>query len=116
MATSSPEIKVETPPQIDQVLEQYPEGPVEVAEGIQATPVTPTHVPTVQIPSGQVITPVPAEPSPQTLVIPADPPVLAQQSHGSVSDTSTWNAFFWLRMIKKALLKHFQIVVGNQKT
>ncbi len=40
-----------------------------------------------------------------TIQLPADPAQLVTQSKGSVSDSMTWLATFWLRMIKKAL--HF---------
>jgi hypothetical protein len=113
---STPEIKPEVQPQsVEHIPEQYPETAMERAEGIKATQVDPANIPQVPTPTGAQITPVPAAPSGPSITIPSDPQSLTQQSQGSVSDATTWNAWFWLRMIKKALAKHIAVLVkgGN---
>ena len=113
--STSPEIKIDSQPQglpVEHIPESYQETPTEAAEGVVGTPATPT-VPVVQIPSGQTIQPVPAPAAGPSIQLPADPAVLQQQSKGSTSDAATWSAVFWLRMMKKALLKQIRILVGG---
>lgn len=114
MATS-PEIRTEIPPQVEQVAENYQETPIEAAEGVQSTPSTPTNVPQVQVPSGQTIQPVPSPSDGPSITLPSAPEDLEKQAKGSITNTTTWSAAFWLRMMKKAILKHINILVGGNK-
>ncbi len=45
--------------------------------------------------------------------IPADPQTLEGWSKGSITESITWYAVFWLRLIKKAVLKGWHIIVGK---
>jgi hypothetical protein len=45
-----------------------------------------------------------------TVQLPADQTALASWSKGSISDSLTWLAMFWLRIIKKALHFGWKIV------
>ena len=113
---TSPEIKVETPPQVEHIPEQFKETPVEQAEGIQAVQVHPPTPPVVQTQSGQQIVAVPAPPSGPSITLPSDPAVLSSQSHGSASDSTTWNAWFWLRLMKKAIAKQIAVLIKGGGT
>lgn len=89
-----------------QVREHAEEFPAETIQQIQGAKVVQKHftaqvrddsgTPLIQTPPAQVIT---------SVTPPADPATLVQQSKGDTTDTSTWNAALWLRIIKKAL--HF---------
>ncbi|QQG47578.1 MAG: hypothetical protein HY044_00605 [Candidatus Woesebacteria bacterium] len=50
-----------------------------------------------------------------TITLPHDSTQLTNASKGSVSDSSTWSAFFWLRMFKIAILKGWRVLVGGNK-
>lgn len=45
-----------------------------------------------------------------TITLPAQQEQLAQAAKGSVDDSSTWFAAFWLRLIKKAVHFGWQII------
>lgn len=59
----------------------------------------------IQTPATQVV----------TIQIPAPQAQLADWSHGSPSSSLTWFAFFWLRMIKKALHFGWRIITRRGK-
>lgn len=50
-----------------------------------------------------------------TITIPSDQQTLAAASKGSITDSITWFALFWLRMIKKALHFGWRVLVGEKK-
>ena len=58
-----------------------------------------------------------ATPAPQTMTItvPATTQQLGDWSKGSPDDSLTWLAFFWIRMIKKALLHGYRVVTGGSQ-
>ena len=112
---ATPEIKTNEAPPVLEVPEQVEQTPVMESEGVE--PVQTAAPAQASIPQplpSQPITPVP-QPSSQvsTITIPADPQQLTQLSKGSASNSLTWFAVFWLRAVKKALKKHFAVVVGN---
>ncbi len=114
--TTTPEI--EKPPVQPQegVVKEIPETP-EVPSHLQEQGVTvrPTQitaqvhddkgVPLIQTPATQTI----------TITIPTTQQQLADWSKGSPSDSLTWLAMFWLRMLKKALHYGWRIITkGGQ--
>jgi hypothetical protein len=93
---------------------ETPEVPTHLEQtGLSARPTQVTAqvnddkgVPLIQTPANQVV----------SITIPANQQQLADWSKGSPSDSLTWFAVFWLRMIRKAI--HFgwrMIVKGVQK-
>lgn len=56
--------------------------------------------PMIQTPQSQVV----------TITLPKAPAVLETEAKGEVDDSSTWNATWWLRLIKKAYLFGWKIV------
>ncbi len=50
-----------------------------------------------------------------TITLPHDPTQLTNTSKGSVTDSSTWSAVFWLRMFKMAVLKGWRVLSGGNK-
>lgn len=113
----TPEIQPQTPVEIPNAPEVGPKGQEAGVEAVSETPSTGGPQPVAQQKpqddtQAQVTpVPVPADPSGPAITIPSDPQALKQQSKGSVSDAKTWSAVFWLRMVKKALLKHWNILV-----
>lgn len=91
-------------PTIQERPEEFPEIPVEVENKSVVGSVPTQFRAQVKSDTGQ-----PLIQSPQTQVvaiqIPADQAQLMTTSKGSVANSLTWLAVFWLRMIKKAL--HF---------
>jgi len=78
--------------------------PLEIERKEVATPVPSQFIKQVKSDDGQVLTQ--SQPSEAvTITLPADQTVLAESVKGSVDDSVTWFAAFWLRMIKKAI--HF---------
>jgi hypothetical protein len=113
---ATPEIQNEKPSFIERP-EDFVETPTEIGEGIQSTPSQP-QPPQIQTQTGQsAVTAVPAPPAAAgpSITIPSDQGTLTQSAKGQTSDASTWNAWFWLRMIKKALKRHINILVGQTK-
>lgn len=109
----SPEIEK---PLVTEIPES-PEIPPELEQGISTTTTTHTNIPQVSDDPLLQITAVPIPPNPAgpSIVLPADPQIFTQQAKGSTDDTSTWNAWFWLRMIKKAIAHQIQIVIAGTK-
>lgn len=48
-----------------------------------------------------------------TITLPSDRSQLTTLAKGSVSDSITWFASFWLRMIKKAIRFGWRLVIGK---
>lgn len=69
--------------------------------------------PVVNNQSQQPIADDPALSSTITITIPATPQQLEDWSKGSADDSLTWVAFFWIRMIKKALYYGWRVVSGG---
>lgn len=87
-------------------LEFRPEepAPLEIERKEVVTPVPAQFTKQVKSDDGQVLTQ--SQPSKTvTITLPADQTKLAELSKGSVGDSITWFAAFWLRMVKKAI--HF---------
>jgi hypothetical protein len=114
--TSGPEIeKPQGQPQ-EGVIKEIPETP-EIPTNLQEQGVVarPTQVtaqvadaagkPLIQTPATQTV----------TITIPTSQQQLADWSKGSPTNSLTWFAFFWLRMIKKALHFGWRIITkGGQ--
>lgn len=113
----TPEIQPQTPVEIPNAPEVGPKGQEAGVEAVSETPSTggpqPAQQPQQQADPQAQVTPVPApaDPAGPAITIPSDQQALKQQSKGSVSDAKTWSAVFWLRMVKKALLKHWNVLV-----
>ncbi len=73
------------------------------------TPVLTQFTKQVKSDGGKPLISSPATPG-KTIQLPADPTQLTTQSKGSVNDSVTWLANFWLRMIKKALYFGWKIL------
>lgn len=114
--TTTPEIeKPQDQPQ-EGVIKEVPETP-EVPQALQEQGVTatPTQItaqvsddtgaPMMQTPMTKVI----------TITIPTTQQQLADWSKGSPSDSLTWFAMFWLRMIRKAIHYGWRVITkGGQ--
>src|SRR3990167_5145848 len=91
----------------ESVVKEIPETP-ETTPSLQEAGVTPvpTQI-TAQVTDDKTGKPLMQSPSTQTITItiPASPTQLTDWSKGSPSDSLTWLAPFWLRIIKKAF--HF---------
>jgi hypothetical protein len=87
-------------------IQERPEeaSPLTIEKKEVATPIPVQFRRQVISDKGQPLIATPATTS-VTVTIPQTPTVLAALAKGSVSDSVTWFAAFWLRMIKKAV--HF---------
>jgi hypothetical protein len=92
----------EAKPKIEQREEEISPLTIERKEVVTPIPVqfnkqvkSDSGKPLIQTPSAQPI----------TITLPADQTQLTALAKGSISDSITWFAHFWLRMIKKAI--HF---------
>lgn len=94
----------------DTIQEIQTEVPVNV-ESIPGVKVTPTQI-TAKVTddkTGKPLTqPVPTQTT--TITVPATPTQLTNWSQGTSSQSLTWFANFWLRMVKKALALGWKIV------
>jgi hypothetical protein len=109
--TSTPEIeKPQIQPQ-EGVVKEIPEMPETSSrmqeQGIVSTPTQVTAQvsddagnPLIQSPATQVV----------TITIPTTQQQLADWSKGSPSDSLTWFAGFWLRMVKKAIRYGWRVI------
>jgi hypothetical protein len=61
--------------------------------------------PIIQTPPTQVVT---------SIAPPSDTPTLTTQSKGKITESATWLAAFWLRIIKKAIFFGWKIVGGER--
>lgn len=70
----------------------------------------------------QPLSPVPANPQPplqtptndSAVLVPQNPEMLIKESKGSITDSLTWWASFWLRIVKKASYLGSRIIFGKQ--
>ena len=114
MATT-PEIKGQIPSEIS-----IPEVPEQVEQVGEMANVTPQQPPTTindqkakPVADDQTVQPV-HQSSTKTIKIPADDQAsLAALSKGSDTDSITWFANFWLRVIKRAWTAGWQIIFGR---
>ena len=109
--TPEQEKQTPSPESVLKEIPQEPEVPKEIVqEGVAVRPtqftaqvVDDTGAPLVQSPATNTI----------TITLPASPQQLSDWSKGSPSLSLTWFASFWLRIIKKALLFGWNVVMGN---
>jgi hypothetical protein len=113
--TSTPEAeKPQVQPQ-ESVVKEIPETP-EIPSHLEDQVTThPTQItvqvsdqgkPLMQTPATQVV----------TITIPTTQQQLADWSKGSPSDSLTWFALFWLRMVKKALRFGWRVITKGGQT
>ena len=99
-------------------VEEIPENPVipEHEQDLQAIPYQHTHIPQVSDNPALQITsvPLPANPNGPSITLPADPIIFTRQAKGSTDDTTTWSAWFWLRMLKKAIAQRIRVLVKGE--
>lgn len=76
-----------------------------------ATPIPVTFQKQVKSDSGKPLIQVPGQGGKIKITIPKQPTELEQLSKGSISDSLTWFAAFWIRMIKKAIYYGYRIFV-----
>lgn len=109
--TTTPEIpnQPETGPVGVEMIPETPNMPNAEEVGVTVHPTNFTAQVTDD--SGQNLTQSPATSS-VTIQIPDDQAALEEKSKGSITDSVTWYAFFWLRLIKKALHRGWHVMVG----
>jgi len=114
--TSTPEIEKPVSTPQEGVVKEIPETP-EIPTNLQEQGVVarPTQMTTpVADDTGKTLIQTPATQT-VTITIPSSQQQLADWSKGSPSNSLTWFAFFWLRMIKKALHYGWRIITkGGQ--
>lgn len=109
--TSAPEIEKPVGQPQEGVVKEIPETPeIPIDPQEQGATPTPTQIttqvaddagkPLIQTPATQVV----------TITIPTSQQQLADWSKGSPNNSLTWFAFFWLRMIKKAIHYGWRII------
>ena len=102
-----PQPQILVPKDIETRAEELPEE-VEAIERVSRTQVQASaKMPTDDI--GKVLTQTPPTQT-ATVTIPASPQQLTDWSKGSPTSALTWLAYFWLRIIKKALHFGWRIV------
>lgn len=89
--------------------EEFPEIPVEVENKSVVTPIPSQFQAQVKSDTGQPLTQSSLT-RVLTIQLPADQTQLVTASKGSVINSLTWLAVFWIRMIKKALHFGWRIV------
>lgn len=101
-------------PEIEVRPDQFPDIPVEVEN--KQNPVTPTPTQfTAQVKSdqGQPLISTPNN-SGVKITIPAAPAVLKEVAKGSIDETKTWSALYWIRMMGKAIMNGWQVIFGEK--
>jgi hypothetical protein len=110
---ASPEIErpYEAPVDIKEHAEEFP---AETIQQIQGAKVVQKHftaqvrddhgTPLIQAPPANVVT---------TVQPPSDQATLVQQAKGNTSSSATWNAAFWLRVVKRAFHFGWKIIGGH---
>ena len=111
-------VEREKPVQIPEGIIHQPES-LEIPEHIEKLGVTSTPTqPSISVgigANGQPAIQQQPNATAVTVTIPNTQAQLADDSKGSVSDSSTWRASYWLRILKKALFFGWQVIVGGQK-
>lgn len=110
----SPEIEKQ-----NQVVEEIPDNPQvppELEQGLSSVSTQHTNIPQVTDDPAQQITsfPQPQNPAGPSIILPADPEELTKDSRGEIQDSSTWNAWYWLRMMKKAISSQITVLVKGK--
>ncbi len=95
-------------------LEFRPEeaAPLEIERKEVVSPVPSQFTRQVKSDNGQVLTQS-SQTAAVTITLPSDKVRLTTLAKGSVFDSATWWASFWLRMTKKALHFGWQIITGS---
>jgi len=95
-------------------IEERPEevSPLTIERKEVVTPVPTQFTKQIKDDKGKPLISSPAT-SKVSIQLPVNPAQLITQSKGSVSDSITWLATFWLRMIKKALYFGWKILNPN---
>lgn len=93
--------QVEIPPEVERAT-----GAVATKTQVTAQVTDDTGAPLIQTPPTQVV----------TIQIPASPIQLADWSKGSPSQSLTWFATFWLRIIKKAFHFGWRVITKGGST
>lgn len=94
--------------------EEFPEIPIEVENKSVVTSIPTQFKAKVTGDKGQPLIQTPTS-KPVTIQIPADQTHLATLAKGSVGDSLTWLATFWIRIIKKAIHFGWQVIIGRSK-
>jgi hypothetical protein len=107
MAATPETLQVETP-QVVETPEEFPETLQVSSSGAQVVQKNFTSQvaddkgnPIIQTPPTQVVT---------TVTPPSDTVALTSQSKGKITESATWLAAFWLRIIKKAIFFGWKIL------
>lgn len=91
---------------------ERPEFPEEIEQSGVSAPPTQFTAQVTDDTGQNLVTPTDPQPVNSVSVqIPADQQQLSVYAQGDQDDSKTWNAFFWLRIIKKALKKGWRVVV-----
>lgn len=88
-------------------------SPLDIEKKEVVSPVPSQFTKQVKSDNGQVLTQSP-QTAAVTITLPSDKAQLTTLAKGSVSDSATWWASFWLRIIKKALHFGWKILGKNQ--
>lgn len=99
---------------VEERPEEFPEVPIEVENKSVVTPTQTQFKAKITDDRGQPLIQTPATTA-VTVQIPTDQKHLATLSKGSVSDSLTWLATFWIRIIKKAIYFGWQVIIGGPK-
>lgn len=100
--TEAPQI-VEVPTEFPETIQQVTSGAQVVQKNFKSQVNDDNGNPIIQIPPTQVVT---------SVTPPSDTTTLTTQSKGKITESATWLAAFWLRIIKKAIFFGWKIVGG----
>ena len=100
------------PEGVEPIPEELPEHIERVEKGVSTRKAS--FAPKVTDDAGQVVTQSPTNTG-VTIHLPTDKKTLEGWSKGSVTDSLTWLATFWLRAIKKAAHFGWKAVVGKKE-
>ena len=99
----------EAPQQQPVETQKEVEKPQEIVQE-QATTVTPGQIAAQAADDATQAQQTPADDQTITITIPATTQQLEDWSKGSPDDSITWLAFFWIRLIKKALFHGWRVI------
>lgn len=112
MAATPETLQPETP-QVIEHPEEFPEtiqmnssGAQVVQKNFKSQLSDSQGAPIIQTPPTQVVT---------TINPPSDTATLTTKSKGKITESATWLALFWLRIIKKAIFFGWRIVSGGSQ-
>jgi len=107
---ATPETLQTESPQIVEVPSEFPEtiqssgGPQVVQKNFTSQVSDDNGNPVIQTPPTQVVT---------SITPSSDTATLTTQSKGKITESATWLAAFWLRIIKKAVFFGWRIISGS---